>query len=53
LEIKQMGFALAVAVLVDASLIRLVLVPAAMQVMAHWNWWLPTFLNRRLPEVDL
>jgi RND superfamily putative drug exporter len=53
LEIKQLGFALAVAVLVDATLIRIVLVPAAMQVMGRWNWYLPRFLQRILPPVDL
>lgn len=53
LEIKQMGFALAVAVLVDATLIRILLVPAAMKVMGKWNWWLPRPLYNILPRVDL
>lgn len=41
LEIKELGFALSVAVLIDATLIRLLLVPATMRLMGKWNWWLP------------
>ena len=37
--IKQLGFAMAVGVLVDATLIRALLVPAAMRVLGDWNWW--------------
>jgi RND superfamily putative drug exporter len=37
--IKELGFALAVGVLVDASLIRALLVPAAMRILGDWNWW--------------
>lgn len=47
LEIKQLGFALAVAVLLDATLIRLLLVPATMRLMGKWNWWAPRWLARR------
>ncbi|MEU4710827.1 MMPL family transporter [Nocardia salmonicida] len=42
LELKQLGLALAVAVFLDAVLIRLVLVPALMRLLGNWNWWLPT-----------
>ncbi|WP_342214965.1 MMPL family transporter [Nocardia cyriacigeorgica] len=42
LELKQLGLALAVAVFLDAALIRLVLVPALMRLLGDWNWWLPT-----------
>ncbi|MEU0523444.1 MMPL family transporter [Streptomyces niveus] len=52
-EVKQMGFALAVAVLVDATLIRVVLVPAAMRLAGAANWWLPGWLDRALPRVHL
>lgn len=45
LEVKQLGFALAIAVLIDATLIRLLLVPAAMRLMGRWNWWLPKWLG--------
>ncbi|MGW4632858.1 MMPL family transporter [Nocardia sp. NPDC004415] len=41
LELKQLGLALAVAVSIDAVLIRLVLVPALMRMFGDWNWWLP------------
>ncbi|MCD0453531.1 MMPL family transporter [Actinocorallia sp. API 0066] len=50
--IKQMGVGLAVAVAVDATLVRLVLVPAAMALLGRWNWWLPASLDRVLPKVD-
>lgn len=39
--IQQLGFGLAVAVALDATLIRLVIVPASMRLMGRWNWWLP------------
>lgn len=51
--IKQMGVGLAVAVALDATLVRLVLVPAAMALLGRWNWWLPRPLDRILPEVDV
>jgi RND superfamily putative drug exporter len=40
-EIKQMGFMLGLAVLIDATVVRLLLVPALMRLMGSWNWWLP------------
>lgn len=52
-EVQQLGFSLAVAVLLDATLVRLVLVPAAMQLMGHWNWWFPAWLDRLVPHIDL
>ncbi|MDC2946274.1 MMPL family transporter [Streptomyces heilongjiangensis] len=53
LELKEFGLALAVAVLLDATLVRLLLVPAFMKVAGRANWWLPAFLDRHLPRVDL
>lgn len=53
LEMKQLGFSLAVAVLIDATLIRVLLVPAAMRIMGKWNWWMPSFLDRILPRIDI
>lgn len=47
---KEMGFGLAAAVLIDATLVRVVLVPATMRLLGHWNWWLPGALERRLPR---
>jgi putative drug exporter of the RND superfamily len=52
-EVKTLGFSLAAAVLIDATLIRIILVPAAMQLLGRWNWWFPAWLDRRLPRIDL
>ena len=51
--VKEFGIGLAVAIFLDATLIRLVLVPAAMQLMSDANWWLPNWLNRALPSLGL
>jgi RND superfamily putative drug exporter len=45
LELKQYGFALALAITLDVTLIRLVLVPALMRLFGAWNWWLPSALG--------
>ncbi len=50
--VAQLGVACAVAIAVDATVVRLVLVPALMAVFARWNWWLPGWLARILPSVD-
>jgi RND superfamily putative drug exporter len=52
LELKQLGFAVAVGIAIDATLIRLVLVPALMRVFGDWNWWLPGWLDRILPKLE-
>ncbi len=49
--VKQIGLGLAVAVLIDATLVRLVLVPAVMELLGKANWWLPRPLARILPEL--
>ncbi|HEY5515675.1 MAG TPA: MMPL family transporter [Pengzhenrongella sp.] len=46
LVIKEVGFSLAVAVLIDATIVRLLLVPATMTLLGRWNWWAPRFLRR-------
>jgi putative drug exporter of the RND superfamily len=51
LELKELGFVLAVAIALDATLVRLVLVPAVMGLFGAWNWWLPAWLGRVLPDV--
>ena len=51
--IKLMGFGLAVAVLIDATLVRMVLVPATMELLGDRNWWLPSWLARILPKVNI
>ena len=54
---QQMGFGLGVAILIDASIIRIVMVPAAMKILGDWNWYLPRWLNWlpdfRVAPVDL
>jgi putative drug exporter of the RND superfamily len=50
---KMIGLGLSVAVLLDATVIRMVLVPSAMALMGRANWWLPAWLDRILPHVDI
>jgi RND superfamily putative drug exporter len=50
--VAQLGVACAVAIAVDATVVRLVLVPALMAMFDQWNWWLPKGLGRVLPSVD-
>jgi RND superfamily putative drug exporter len=50
---KEMGFGLAAAVFVDATVVRTVLVPAAMRLMGRLNWWMPRWLDRALPRIHL
>jgi len=50
LDFKQMGVGLAFAVLIDATIIRGVLVPASMKLLGDWNWYLPSWLEW-LPHV--
>ncbi len=50
---KSIGLGLAVAVALDATLVRLVLVPGLLQLAGHWNWWLPGWLEKWLPRVEL
>ena len=49
---QQMGFGVAVALLVDATIVRTVLVPASMKLLGDWNWYLPSWL-RWLPDVHV
>jgi len=51
--IKQIGLGSAVAIAIDATLVRLVLVPALMSLLGKWNWWLPSRLARILPEASI
>jgi uncharacterized membrane protein YdfJ with MMPL/SSD domain len=51
-SIKELGLGCAVAIAIDATLVRLVLVPAAMKLMGEWNWWMPSWLDRALPDVS-
>ena len=49
---KALGVGLAVAVALDATVIRILMVPAAMRLLGRWNWWLPAGLERRLPRLE-
>lgn len=51
--IKQIGFALAIGILIDAFIIRMALVPAVMAVFGDKAWWLPKWLDRMLPNLDV
>jgi uncharacterized membrane protein YdfJ with MMPL/SSD domain len=45
LDLKQMGFGLAVAILIDATIVRAVLLPATMKLLGDWNWYMPRWLE--------
>ena len=49
-SIKELGVGCAVAIALDATLVRLILVPAAMKLMGAWNWWMPSWLDRVIPD---
>jgi len=51
-SIKEMGLGSAIAIALDATLVRLILVPAAMKLMGRWNWWMPSWLDRALPDLS-
>jgi RND superfamily putative drug exporter len=51
--LKLIGAGLAAAVLIDATLVRMVLVPATMELLGSRNWWLPAWLGRLLPDVQV
>jgi uncharacterized membrane protein YdfJ with MMPL/SSD domain len=51
-SIQQIGLGTAVAIALDATLVRLILVPAAMELLGDWNWYLPRPLARILPRAD-
>ncbi len=51
--VKMMGFGLAIAVLFDAFVVRMAIVPAVLALLGHKAWWLPKWLDRLLPNVDV
>ncbi|MED7947860.1 MMPL family transporter [Streptomyces sp. BE303] len=53
LPIKVIGVGMGSAILIDATLVRLLLVPAAMHLLGRGNWWLPNWLDRRLPHLHV
>ncbi|WP_024801137.1 MMPL family transporter [Nocardia sp. BMG51109] len=50
---KSMGFALAAGVLFDAFIVRMVLIPSLLVLMGKWAWWIPRWLDRILPNIDV
>lgn len=51
--IKMLGFSLAAAVFLDAFVVRMAIVPAVLALLGHRAWWLPSWLNKILPRVDV
>ncbi|MCB0997106.1 MAG: MMPL family transporter, partial [Acidimicrobiales bacterium] len=52
-EIKMFGVGLAVAVALDATIVRMIVVPATMTLLGARNWWIPGWLDRILPRLDI
>jgi RND superfamily putative drug exporter len=51
--VKLMGVGLATAILLDATIVRMLLVPATMELLGDRNWWLPRWLDRLLPNINV
>jgi uncharacterized membrane protein YdfJ with MMPL/SSD domain len=51
IDMKEMGIGLAAAVLIDATIVRAVLLPATMKLLGDWNWYLPSWLGW-LPKLE-
>jgi uncharacterized membrane protein YdfJ with MMPL/SSD domain len=51
-SLKELGTGLGVAILLDATIVRLLIVPAAMRLLGEWNWWMPGPLARRTPAAS-
>jgi RND superfamily putative drug exporter len=52
-SLKLFGLGLAIAVLIDATVVRMLLVPATMELLGDKNWWIPKWLDRILPRIDV
>ncbi len=52
-QLKLFGLGMAVAVFVDATIVRMILVPATMELLGNRNWWIPGWLDRILPRIDV
>jgi RND superfamily putative drug exporter len=50
---KEFGIGLATAVFIDATIVRLILVPSTMELLGDWNWWFPSWLDRLLPRLNI
>jgi len=51
--IKEFGVGLAVSIFLDATLVRIIVVPSTMKLLGKWNWWMPAWLARVLPDMGL
>ncbi len=51
--IKMFGLGLATAIFVDATIVRIILVPATMKLLGDTNWWIPAWLDRLIPQIDI
>ena len=51
--IKEFGMGLAIAILIDATLVRIILVPATMELLGDANWWFPHWLERLVPRIQI
>jgi RND superfamily putative drug exporter len=51
--VKMIGLGMAVAVFVDATIVRMILVPSTMELAGKTNWWLPRWLDRILPNINV
>jgi len=51
--VKMLGVGMATAIFLDATVVRMILVPATMAMLGRWNWWLPAWLDRILPGVSV
>src|SRR5207244_4368051 len=49
--VKEIGIGLAVGVLLDSTIVRVIMVPATMRLMGNANWWMPAWLRRIVPEL--
>jgi RND superfamily putative drug exporter len=52
-SIRELGLGCAMAIAIDATIVRLVLVPTAMELFGKWNWWLPSGIARALPDTSI
>jgi len=52
-QLKLFGLGMAVAVFLDATIVRMVLVPATMELLGARNWWMPAWLDRLLPKINV
>jgi len=52
-QLKLFGLGMAVAVFVDATVVRMILVPATMELLGNKNWWIPSWIDRILPKIDV